>query len=36
MIFWYATLGYGIFNNLMINEAEMMLLKHNGITVIVR
>lgn len=36
MCFWYAELGYGIFNEMMISEAEMLLLKHNGVVIIVR
>ena len=36
MCYWYSVLGYGIFNEIMINEAEMLLLKHNGVIIIVR
>ena len=36
MCYWYSQLGYGVFDGMMINEAEMLLLKHNGIIVIVR
>lgn len=36
MCYWYPILGYGIFNDLMITEAEMHMLKHNGVIIIVR
>ena len=36
MCYWYPELGYGIFNEIMINEAEMLLLKRNGVVIIVR
>lgn len=36
MCIWYPVLGYGIFGNLMITEAEMHMLKHNGVLIIVR
>ena len=36
MCLWYPELSYGIFNEMMINEAEMLLLKHNGVVIIVR
>ena len=36
MCYWYETLDYGVYNEMMINRAEMLLLKHNGIIIIVR
>ena len=36
MCYWYSVLGYGVFNGTMVNKAEMLLLKHNGVIIIVR
>ena len=36
MCYWYSQLGYGVFDGMMINEAEMLLLKRNGIVIVIR